>query len=375
MDGKGHKMRMTFTVQPRRDLKECEPDVKRIFSGNDERKYTLAYVGPYSYLWNLTIDNAIEFSIPGKGYTYNLQIGNSNSIGSNLECVFAKNHVYSAVSLGGVEISFAWSGINKTAETASKYRQKGSIIIQNDTWIGENSTVMGGVTIHNGAVVARNSHVVTDVPPYAIVGGNPAKIIGYRFTDDIIKKLQTIQWWYWSKEKLIENLDYFNEDVEGFCNRFYDEAAGGLLELQNSRKREDDAYFCFVDYYENYSAYPHIISSFLDEFLMNTNKRLVLFVQMDYGIPGEGEKALDELRAIVEKMSSMEEIKCRFEIVNGNINQAKDKFLECSHYIISRTYDAVYFSCLADLLDMDVISGVDSVIPFSKSCYMIKTKE
>ena len=99
-----------------------------------------------------------------------------------------------------------WTGISK-----------GDVIIGNDVWISENVVIMSGVTIGDGAVIANNSHVVKDVEPYSIVGGNPAKLIRYRFTTDQIKKLLEIKWWYWDDEKINkyspllcnENIDYF----------------------------------------------------------------------------------------------------------------------------------------------------------------------
>lgn len=68
-------------------------------------------------------------------------------------------------------------------------------VIRNDVWIGQNVTLSMGIEIGNGAVVAANSVVTKSVPDYAIVGGNPARIIKYRFTDAQIEELQQLQWW------------------------------------------------------------------------------------------------------------------------------------------------------------------------------------
>ncbi|WP_338972383.1 CatB-related O-acetyltransferase [Spiroplasma endosymbiont of Panorpa germanica] len=84
---------------------------------------------------------------------------------------------------------------------------KGDTIIGHDVWIGYNATIMPGVKIGNGAVVAANSTVVKDVPDYAIVGGNPAKLIKYRFSEEEIKKLNKLAWWDWDAKKITENLD------------------------------------------------------------------------------------------------------------------------------------------------------------------------
>lgn len=67
--------------------------------------------------------------------------------------------------------------------------------IGNDCWLGSGVTLIGGVEIHDGAVVLANAIVTKDVPPYAIVGGVPAKIVGYRYDEETIKFLQRIKWW------------------------------------------------------------------------------------------------------------------------------------------------------------------------------------
>lgn len=80
--------------------------------------------------------------------------------------------------------------------------QKGDTIIENDAWIGMNAMIMPGVTIGEGAIVAAGSVVAKDVPPYTIVGGNPAKEIKKRFTDKEIEKLKEMRWFDWEREKI-----------------------------------------------------------------------------------------------------------------------------------------------------------------------------
>lgn len=82
----------------------------------------------------------------------------------------------------------------------------GNVIIGNDVWIGYNASIMSGVTIGHGAVIAGSAHVVKDIAPYSIVGGNPAKHIKYRFSEEQIAKLLQIQWWDWPVRKINQHL-------------------------------------------------------------------------------------------------------------------------------------------------------------------------
>ena len=91
------------------------------------------------------------------------------------------------------------------------------VTIGNDVWIAENVIIMPGVTIGDGAVIANSSHVVKDVPPYAMVGGNPAQVIRYRFADDQIEALLRIKWWDWNESKINRHLHLLcSPDIAGF---------------------------------------------------------------------------------------------------------------------------------------------------------------
>lgn len=86
---------------------------------------------------------------------------------------------------------------------------KGDVLIGNDVWIGTQSIILSGVTVGDGAVIAANSVVTKNIPPYAIVGGTPAKVLRYRFSEDIIKELIKVKWWDWDVKKIKRNRHLF----------------------------------------------------------------------------------------------------------------------------------------------------------------------
>lgn len=85
--------------------------------------------------------------------------------------------------------------------------------IGNDVWIGCGVTVNRKTNVGNGAILAAGTVVTKDVPPYAIVGGVPARIIKFRFDKDTIDRLQKIQWWNWPKEILKKHKNLFAEEI------------------------------------------------------------------------------------------------------------------------------------------------------------------
>lgn len=103
-----------------------------------------------------------------------------------------------------------WDKINEGVDLREKYPNKGDTIIGNDVWIGHEATLMPGVKVGNGAVIASSSVVTKDVPDYAIVGGNPAQVIRMRFDEEAVKRLLRIAWWNWSALKITRNLLLIN---------------------------------------------------------------------------------------------------------------------------------------------------------------------
>lgn len=157
---------------------------------------------------------------------YDLHIGNFCSIADDIEVYLGGNHYTHLVSsypFGLVKNNiFTNAKLIESNPNLNGSQCKGDVIIGSDVWIGSHVTIMSGVKIGDGAVIAANSHIVKDVPSYAIVGGNPAKVIKYRFSETQIEKLLIIQWWKWSDEKINENLVYIlNPNIDEFIEKFF----------------------------------------------------------------------------------------------------------------------------------------------------------
>ena len=111
------------------------------------------------------------------------------------------------------------NGWETTDPTPEELPYKGDTIIGNDVWIGYEAVIMPGVNIGDGAIIAAKSVVTSNVLPYTIVGGNPAKLIRQRFDDAIIQALLEIAWWNWDIAKITRNLEKIvGADIEALRN-------------------------------------------------------------------------------------------------------------------------------------------------------------
>lgn len=144
--------------------------------------------------------NVLDFN-PNTGSSH-IEIGNFCSIAQNVTFLLGGGHKMDSVSTYPFEHYI--EGMEESAD-------KGNIIIDDDVWIGYGVTILSGVHIGRGAVIGAQALVNKNVPPYAVVGGIPAKILKYRFSDLEIKELMKINYSNLSLNLVKNNIDLFTE--------------------------------------------------------------------------------------------------------------------------------------------------------------------
>lgn len=145
-----------------------------------------------------------------------ISIGRYCSIAKNVTIFAGGNHRTDWVSTYPFRIMFGLPGRYEDGHPSSK----GDVQIGNDVWLGNGCTILSGVQIGDGAAVAAQAVVVKNVPPYAIVGGNPAKVITFRFTPVQIEALLNIRWWDWPQEKILGATDLLcSSKIDEFIGR------------------------------------------------------------------------------------------------------------------------------------------------------------
>jgi len=174
-------------------------------------------VGDYSYYDDPVDPEGFERNVLYNYGSDRLVIGKFCAIATNVKFIMnGANHKLDGISTYPFPIfGQGWeAAMDKLMELPSR----GDTIIGNDVWIGYEALIMPGVKIGDGAVIAARSVVVSDIPPYVVAGGNPARPIKQRFSDSEVAQLLSIQWWDWDIDKITRNIDIImGSDVGALC--------------------------------------------------------------------------------------------------------------------------------------------------------------
>ena len=131
------------------------------------------------------------------------------------------NHPLDRVMLSHVGYRSSAYGLGSDDPRLFEWRRSSPVTLGHDVWIGHGAVVLPGVTVGSGAAVGAGAIVTKDVPPFAVVVGNPGRVLRYRFADAVIAGLQRIAWWDWPHERIgLAMQDLRTLGAEAFCARY-----------------------------------------------------------------------------------------------------------------------------------------------------------
>ena len=302
-----------------------------------------------SYLVGVEVQSGINFD-PAGGRHY-IAIGKCCSLAESIVFMIDVNHDYKSVCQGKLS---CLQGLTSHAQIV----RKGSIILQNDVWIGHGATIMSGVTLHNGCVVAAGAVVTKDVPPYAIVGGNPAKILGYRFDAETVAGLQKIAWWDWSVPLQNTRKKDFLMPAPLFAEKYRPEAEAMRQTGRNVPPPRTDVHksktvLLIPDFSDPYPLYPKILEQYLAQ--DRHNEVLLIYIAKPEYTP-------QNLRVLEHILKKYEERDCDVILQTGETLDEHILFQYADCFVTTRSRETVFRTCLADLYHTKILYGTDDPI-------------
>lgn len=267
-----------------------------------------------------------------------IAIGKGTSVADGVLLMIDLDHDFNSIVQGDLK------SLRRQIERTT--RRRGSIIIQNDVWVATDATIMPGVTLHNGCIVAAKSVVTKDVPPYAIVGGNPARVLRYRFDKDIIDALQKIAWWDWDEETQRQRKEDFALPVEEFAKKYLPLVEG----IGSMPKHGSDTVFFPIDLGEPCPLYPKILEEYFEKDRPDTE--LLIYVPEKLST-AENIQAIDRILKKHEARDSCVTLQVGITLDERILMQGAD------YYITTRSEGTVHRTCLAEQYGVKVLYGTD----------------
>lgn len=304
-----------------------------------------------SYIVEAKVETGLDFN-PGEG-VYNLQIGKYSSLAEDILFLINVEHNFKAVYQGTISL---WNKNNEKRITS----RKGQIIIENDCWIGHGSTILNGVTIHNGAIVAANAVVTKDVPPYAIVAGNPARVVKYRFDEKTIERFLKIEWWNWDDDTILGCKEDFALPGEEFAAKYapiFEEEKNDYSYNINRASKEEEAnlFLFFVDYEETISIVEKVIAKFVLAY-HNFDGELILY------LPENKTNYSEQLDKLFNFLNQFEKFNSYISICSEPAVKEESLISQVDFYITNHASQNVARMSTAHKHGVKCLSGVDTKV-------------
>jgi virginiamycin A acetyltransferase len=283
-------------------------------------------------------------------------IGKYSSLGGRINCIMAMSHDYHSLYQGVIQEFATGMDRRHNGQIWKRIQQKGQILIGNDVWVGDGVTILGGVRIGDGAVIAADSVVVKDVPPYAVVGGNPARLIKYRFPEEVIRQLKRIAWWNWSSEELSSRKEDMQGEVADFAAKY--DAPLSLYPRKSGRfvprlRADVPLLVYFMDFTDDYPVHTHVISSFIETYHQSEAELLLCY-------NAEKQKDADAMQGIVEALEKyMQHIPALINVCGISPEDEEKVISEADLYLTNRDLLTLPRVALCDRYHVGVASGVD----------------
>ena len=313
-----------------------------------DTSYTLLTAGHGTYAAQMIMDYGSLRS--------HILVGRYTSIGYRVIAEIGSNHNHQLVTTYPFR-DFMLREQGRVGEDVNHFYESNhyQIMIGNDVWVGEGVKLLGGIRIGNGAVIGAGAVVAKDVPPYAVVVGNPARVVKYRFSREVIERLERIKWWYWDeatiRARLPEMADadtfskrydirsqHINNDVTKFLNDIH--AAGGKI------------YGYVLDFQEPHPLWEKVLDAYLTAF--DSEDKTLLLLEVRHG--DENRKELQVIQQKIEALGDaapnvMEHVAMQFPSL--------DVLPHLDFYVTNRTNIASLYVDYAELYGVAVISGCD----------------
>lgn len=325
----------------------ADHDDADIFINEDNTRKHLISIGRKSYVSQANVDCGST--------RCNILIGRYTSIAHRVTFELGLEHNYDEVSTYPFRdfdalCDFLDDDINHYYECNSY-----QIIIGNDVRISEGVRISGGVHIGNGAVIGMGAVVTSDVPPYSVVAGNPAKVVKYRFDEDTIAKLEEIKWWNWD-ESAIESARREMSESGYFAEKYYQGLKiprTDFTDVMDSMIKAGGQIFYYVlDYDGPKPFWDKVIYSFEKAFSHNDNQMLIIEVPVEY----ENKTDFSGVNALVDRFCA--ECQGIIKVVKKD-TASSAVFFHATTYIAGADIRSLPYVDMAEYLGMDVKSACD----------------